>query len=417
MRLIMALIRPLSRRLVVIVLFCVSVLSFASVSSGQQMKLKGYFASAPATDAAGNTLSMAQAAANSDLATFTYTVLSSRDGNSYSGVMVGESPFGTSFSTTTINTLVIPVILTTNSIATRVTNGTVLTTKPGVTVFDPTAADDACLNSPNDVPLTLMAQSPIFQSVPFQFGPTTIGTTQYLDAFQRANFWQFVGGTGYHTMLNPQILSPVTVNLPGNQGIAFPASLSGACGPMAVVDFDVMYRQVFGSLLASEGVNSSQFPILLFNNVVMSTSSPNDLKECCLLGFHSAITQHPGAHVQTYAFINFDTSGDFGLVPPKGTSIAAHEVGEWMDDPFGNNPTPPWGHAGQVGACQGNLEVGDPLTGTNIPTVTGANGFAYHLQELAFSSWFYGAPSIAVNGWFSDNNTFKGDAGPVCTKN
>jgi hypothetical protein len=42
------------------------------------------------------------------------------------------------------------------------------------------------------------------------------------------------------------------------------------------------------------------------------------------------------------------------------------------------------------------------------------NGFTYHLQELAFFSWFYGAPSIAVNGWYSDNNTFTSDAGPVC---
>jgi hypothetical protein len=46
----------------------------------------------------------------------------------------------------------------------------------------------------------------------------------------------------------------------------------------------------------------------------------------------------------------------------------------------------------------------------------GANGFTYDLQELAFFSWFYGAPSIAVNNWFADNNTFKTDAGPVCTK-
>ena len=184
---------------------------------------------------------------------------------------------------------------------------------------------------------------------------------------------------------------------------------------MAVVDFDVMYPQVFGSLLASEGVNSSQFPIFLFYNTVMSGVSPTNLNKCCILGFHNAVTQQPGADVQTYAFIDFDASGLFGPTI-HDTSIAAHEVGEWMDDPFGNNPTPLWGHVGQVGGCQGNLEVGDPLTGTNIPVVTGANGFKYHLQELAFFSWFYGAPSIAVNGWFSDNNTFKTDAGPVCTK-
>jgi len=53
--------------------------------------------------------------------------------------------------------------------------------------------------------------------------------------------------------------------------------------------------------------------------------------------------------------IDFDTTGLFGPTI-MDTSIAAHEVGEWMDDPFGNNPTPAWGHTGQVGGCQNNLE-------------------------------------------------------------
>jgi hypothetical protein len=397
------------------VIFCVAILSFASGTSAQQSKLNAYSSSAPATDSAGNTLSTAQAAANSNLATFTYTVTSSRDGNSYSGAMVGKNPFGSDLSTTTVNTVVIPVILTTNSIATKITNGSVITTKPGTTVFDPTAADNSCLSSPNNVPVTLMSQSPIFQSEPFQFGPTAIGTTQYIDAFQRGNFWKFVGGTAYHTLLSPQQVAPVTVNLPASEALAIPANFFGACGALAVVDFDVMYHQVFNQLLASQSVNSSQLPIFLFYNTVMSGSSPNDLKHCCILGFHAAVSQHPGARVQTYAYIDFDTTGDFGP-GIRDTSIAAHEVGEWMDDPFGNNPTPAWGHTGQVGACQKNLEVGDPLTGTNVATVTGSNGFTYHLQELAFFSWFYGAPSIAANGWFSDNNSFTSDAGAVCTK-
>ena len=53
-------------------------------------------------------------------------------------------------------------------------------------------------------------------------------------------------------------------------------------------------------------------------------------------------------------------------------------------------------------------------TGTAMPPVTMPNGFTYHLQELAFFSWFFGAPSVAVNGWYSDNNTFKTDAGAPC---
>lgn len=42
------------------------------------------------------------------------------------------------------------------------------------------------------------------------------------------------------------------------------------------------------------------------------------------------------------------------------------------------------------------------------------NGFTYHLQELADFLWFYGAPSVGIHGWFSDNGTFLQDEGLVC---
>jgi hypothetical protein len=127
--------------------FCAPVL-FLGLASAQQIQLKAYTSWAAATDANGHAISAAEAAANSDLKTFTYTVTSTRDGNTYTGAMVGQDPFGSDLSTTSINTVVIPVILITNSIAVKITNGTVITTKPGVTVFDPTAAD-ACLTGPN----------------------------------------------------------------------------------------------------------------------------------------------------------------------------------------------------------------------------------------------------------------------------
>jgi hypothetical protein len=65
--------------------------------------------------------------------------------------------------------------------------------------------------------------------------------------------------------------------------------------------------------------------------------------------------------------------------------------------------------------CQGNYEVGDILAGVFMPPVTGKNGYTYTLQELAFFSYFYGAPSRGVNGWYSNNNTLKTDAGPACS--
>jgi hypothetical protein len=93
-------------------------------------------------------------------------------------------------------------------------------------------------------------------------------------------------------------------------------------------------------------------------------------------------------------------------------SIASHEIGEWMDDPLAYNATPPWGNVGQVSGCQGNWEVGDPLSGVLMPPIT-MNGKEYQMQELAFFSWYFnkdGAPSVGAGGKFSSNGTFQGPA-------
>jgi len=399
-----------------IVFWSTILLLLSTFASAQDRgKLKAYTVVRPARDANGKVLDPATASAISSLATFSYTVTSSRDGNTYTGAMVGQNPFGSGFTPTTVTTPVIPLIITTNAVATSVNKAGFITTEKGVTTFDPTVADTSCLSAPNDVPLTLFQQSPIFQSAKFKFGHTSVGDTQYTDAFQRGNFWQLVSATNYHTLLNPVLFNPIRINFSSaDDGLSLPPSALGGtgCGPLGILTFDGVKSLITGTILpqlASQGVDTSQFPVFLLYNVVMSGSKATDLNQCCILGFHGAT----GTPVQTYSPMDFDTTGLFGP-SIHDTSIAAHEAGEWMDDPFGNNPVPAWGHTGQTGGCQNNLEVGDPLTGTNVPTVQGTNGFTYHLQELAFFSWFYGAPSIAVNDWFSDNNTFKTDAGPVC---
>lgn len=85
-----------------------------------------------------------------------------------------------------------------------------------------------------------------------------------------------------------------------------------------------------------------------------------------------------------------------------------------MNDPYIINDTPPWGHVGQVAGCQGNLEVGDPLSGNLAPRIFMPNGYTYDLQELVFFSWFFGAPPLGLHGWYSNNGTFLTDAGAPC---
>src|ERR1700731_3497642 len=76
---------------------------------------------------------------------------------------------------------------------------------------------------------------------------------------------------------------------------------------------------------------------------------------------------------------------------------------------------PPWGRIG----CQGNWEVGDPLTGTDIPEITMPNGVTYNPQENAFWSWFYSADhdaffqNMTAGGQYSMNGTFGGPS-QVC---
>jgi hypothetical protein len=208
-------------------------------------------------------------------------------------------------------------------------------------------------------------------------------------------------------------LQTIVINVPAADGTTLPASLTGTCATEGIVDifwFDAYLDAVVLPALASQGVDPSTFPMFLVHDVVWA-APVTDLNQCCIIGYHG----FSGLPIQTYSPIDFDTNVGFFLSPEiRDTYVAAHEVGEWMNDPFVTNPTPPWGHTGQVGACQNNLEVGDPLTGTGSIPIFMANGYTYHLQEMAFFSWFYGGPSVGIHGWFSNNATFLTDAGPPC---
>lgn len=361
---------------------------------------------------------------------FTYTVTSSRDGNTYTGTIVGESPTSHGNASTKVPSQIVPVIVVTNSVFAGVdAHGNVLT-RPGVVTFDPTVKDDSCLTAPNDVPLTLVQKSPIFNSFDFNYGGTDVGFTQTTDAFQRANFFgllnhgnaSFDNNVTYHVILGPvHTISAIVINIPAGNGVAFPSAAFMGCptGVEGIVDLAVFEPALFNAIatvLGGEGVNPATFPMFVTHNVVECETSVPGLNcgtlapktACCILGFH----EHSGQ--QTIGSADFDTSEIF-VSPTPDVSGMSHEVGEWMNNPLNANPTPAWGHTGQVPGCQANMEVGDPLSGTLAPPIYNPeNGFTYHMQELAFFSWFYGAPSVGIHGWFSNNDTFTHDAGPVC---
>jgi len=319
-----------------------------------------------------------------------YRVVSPVDQRTYTGVMVGQSPSLSVHTTTTIPTLLIPVEII---IAGH--------------HFNPNAPD-ACLGGQSVT--TVTANSPLFQPAPFTMNGILMGTTQYGDAFQRANFWSVVGGTQYHTLLALQVHATVVVDATATaalyNAVCQAPDLAGLRGGIEINAWDAYVRQ---TLIPALGITPDQFPIFLFRNVGLYDGSPTP---CCIGGYHDAFTT---TNMQTYATADFDTSGNFGAANADVAALS-HEIAEWLVDPdvrSGGNPTPAWGHTGQVADCQTNLEVGDPLTGTQFPAVT-LNGFTYHLPELAFFDWFFRTPPQGAKGYFSNDATFARDAGPLC---
>jgi hypothetical protein len=301
--------------------------------------------------------------------------------------ILGQNPTtALSNPTTTISAPLIPLVLT-------FSDGT---------VFDPTKTSTCSSTAPT----SLIQSSPIFTSSAYTVGGTSVGATIYHDFFQRANFWKYTGPTGinpnYHLLLTTSVGTPVNITVPAASG----STTTESCGKMGQVEINFLNNYLLttaAAQLASNGVLPSQIPIYVLSNVVMYTTTTSD---CCTLGFHTAFnnSNYSGA-LQLYVVTDFDTTGAFGVT--TDVSSLSHEMAETINDPEGNNPTPPWGNVGQVTGCQTNLEVGDPLTGTDI-TLTMSNNYTYHLQELAFASWFFRqSPSIAVNGWYSSNDTFK----------
>jgi hypothetical protein len=276
-------------------------------------------------------------------------------------------------------------------------------------VFNPAKA--ACGESLSDI--NLVKQSPIFTKLTYTDGGTKLGTGEYADIFQRANFWKYVGGSAktnpnYAVNLSGTVEPKVTVTVGSSAGEVI-GSGCAAVGLININTWDSYLRKTLIPDLSSE-ISPTKIPVFIFRNVGMFTN--NNPSDCCALGYHSGYTNSSGTP-QFYTVTDIDDSGEFSGV--QDVSDLAHEVGEWMDDPSGTNPTPAWGHVGQdPNSCQANLEVGDPLTGSNIP-ITAANGITYHPQELTFFSWFYRQkPSIGVNGYYSLADTFTSPSKP-CT--
>ena len=332
-------------------------------------------------------------------------VTSPVDGNTYTYTMVGKSPMAPSPSRTFIH--YVPVVA-----RIHFPDGTVLDpTQPSVCDTQPVSVADRFFNSP------LFKKTSVVSNGVDVSGPNG---EQLTSAFQRANFWGAVQGTNYGVDLK-QKGSPTVVDVtaPANSVVyAIPvqcpsgANVTSYLGAIDINAFDGLVQSAIAPL-----AKPSELPVFLAYNVVQFVNKP---KNCCIIGYHSATPVTNGT--LTYSIGAYT---DPGIFSPGFNDIYAwtHELGEWIDDPFvqgpwkggrANNLTPAWGHTGQVGTCQNNLETGDPLTGVAYIPVTGKDGFVYSTQDLVFHDWFYRTPATGTGGMFSFRGTLTADAGAVC---
>lgn len=277
--------------------------------------------------------------------------------------MVGTDPSSTN-TTTTITAYLVPIRF-------------IISPTPGG-IFDPSHV----LPNGNTV-IQNTANSPIFNAgIDFVQGGVDVGNTQYLDAFQRANFWTDVQtNSNYHVLLNLVVLPEVSIAVPsssGKTGTEFGVHV----GLVDINFFDAKWQAIISN---NSTITPNSFPIALTYDTYLTSGGG-----CCIGGYHSAFGS--ASAPQTYAhFTYIDKPGAFS----QDVSALSHEVGEWMDDPFINNA-----------GCGGLLEVGDPLEGEanfgGFPYTL--NGFTYNLQDLVFLKYFGQSPSTSVNNWWSFQN-------------
>lgn len=299
----------------------------------------------------------------------------------YHYTMVGTNP-AKSGATTTIPVYIIPIKMVFGK-----TNGAM--------AFDPVTKK---LHGHTIVENVI--NSPIFDgSLDFNQGGTDLGTTQYLDAYQRGNFWSSVSTLHptYHVLLGtPTVLAEQTIHVKPSQGLVVSA-FGVTAGLMNIDDYDAIVQ---GYIASFAQINPKVLAIFVTYNIYLSSNT--DLTGCCIGGYHS----YNG--VNTYMSASYvGTVGAFA----QDVSALSHEVGEWMDDPFANNVDVP-DSCGINGNQQQILENGDPEEGdTNFggyPYLL--NGLTYNLQDLVFVSYFGAPASKSVNGWM----TFQGIPLGVC---
>jgi hypothetical protein len=352
--------------------FALSQMALAQQVEWPPVQLKEYHAVVPWAGGT-NEDAQAQSVLGATIPMSTFSHLASKDGKTYKSTIVGTNPFvpSTWNGNTPINAVVVPVIFL------------------GSPTFDPTVGD---LCDGNVSPLARFKNSPLTNNVPLTVFNQYVGDTQFINGFRRAEFWNTIGGNpAYQNTINFTYLPAVTISGAPLSTLSG-TTPSGCPTTLGILPGGGLQPLLENTIIPSLKISPTQFVIFLFHNVVQQANPGY------VLGYHAAF----GSPVQTYAVVDWDMTSIFSGV--ADASVASHEIAEWMDDPLGTNLTPAWGNVGQVSGCTTSWEAGDPLTGYLMPPIGN-----YHMQELAFFSFFFNSPtdrSVGASYYIYKEGTF-----------
>lgn len=310
-----------------------------------------------------------------------------RDGVAYPYTMVGRDPVRNP-GTTTVRAVIVPirfVFEVQGDLSSNVFDS-------GVDLVDGQTAIAGIL------------KSPIFTPYPFTIGGQNVGTTQFADAYMRANVWSaLTPARDPHFLLAPEIAATRTIAVPADD------ALEGCDGDLneatwtcsgvwrAFVPMDFLNAQL-ATVIDGMHATPDVLPIFVLGGVVTAEGP---------LGAHWV------AGNQTWIWASYLSQSAFGGSYPD-VSALGHEVLEWLNDPFAVNNVPGWplGPAFYSDWCYARtLEVADPLEDDSstaaIPFAVDA--FTYHLPDAVFLDYYTHKSSRAAGGLYS---LFGGAPGP-----
>ncbi len=192
----------------------------------------------------------------------------------------------------------------------------------------------------------------------------------------------------------PAIAPEIKVEIPAANGYVLHSRRTHKS--LAIVDLDFLQKEVFAKLAAQGGPDK----LVLFVTRDVAFYSLSDATVCCSVGTHGV------SGAQPFVLASYFDKG----VMPKYTDVQGitQQLGEWLNDPLGNNKFPRWLKPPANLACGGSGESTAYLL--EQPAGSASPAGRYHLENMALLSWFEEAPNSVYS--FPDAKALPAPAQP-----